>query len=213
MSLATGLAPTRHSLLQGRRRLHRIDKGGELLTRKRQALVAELFRLARAAVERREEILATTASAYAQLLHALPLHGASTLESMGWPTREIEAVVEAVNVWGIVSAAIKRVDPVRRDWVARSTSPASTGPAAVGSAEAFETLIELLLDAATHEIQVRRVGDELTSASRQLNHLERRVRPSLASQVAQTQRILEEREREEHTRLRLLRGRTRSVRA
>jgi len=46
-------APTRQNLLALERRLHHVAKGTALLRRKREALVAELFRLARPAVSAR----------------------------------------------------------------------------------------------------------------------------------------------------------------
>jgi V/A-type H+-transporting ATPase subunit D len=208
MTRDAALAPTRHGLLQARRHLLRVDKGGELLARKRQALVAEFFRLARAAIEARDDTLDLTALAYETLLQALPLHGASTLEALGWPTRDVEASVEEVNVWGILSAEIAPLGPVKRSPSERGTSLGATGPAAIATADAFETLIEQLLSTASREIQVRRIGDELARASRQLNTLERRVRPALAAQIWRTQQTLDEREREDHTRLRRFRQQT-----
>lgn len=202
MMRTTRLAPTRHGLLQARRHLRRVDKGGELLTRKRQALVAEFFRRARAAVEAHEDNLSLAATAYEELLRALPAHAASNLEALGWPTREVEVNVEEVNVWGILAAEIAPLASVSRNPMVRGTSPGITGPAAMAAADAFEALIDQLLSTASREIQVRRLADELANASRQLNTLDRRVRPALAGQIARIQQTLDEREREDHTRLR-----------
>jgi vacuolar-type H+-ATPase subunit D/Vma8 len=55
---------------------------------------------------------------------------------------------------------------------------------------------------------IRRLGHALSHTSRQLNTLEQRVAPDLSAQITRTRRILEEREREEHARVKqLLRGR------
>jgi vacuolar-type H+-ATPase subunit D/Vma8 len=74
----------------------------------------------------------------------------------------------------------------------------------VGAAEEFERLAELLLDAATREMLIRRLGEALSQASRQVHTLERRVAPSLLGQMGAVRRTLEEREREEHLRLKHL---------
>jgi len=81
---------------------------------------------------------------------------------------------------------------------------ALTGPAAEETASRFETLIDLLLQAAPHELLMRRLGEALSQTSRQVNTLERRVSPGLEHQIATTRRTLDEREREEHLRLRHL---------
>ncbi|MEZ4588038.1 MAG: V-type ATP synthase subunit D [Gemmatimonadales bacterium] len=82
-----------------------------------------------------------------------------------------------------------------------------TGPAVTGAALEFERLTELLLDAASTELRLRRLADALARTSRQVNTLERRVAPGLAEQASRVRRLLEEREREDHTRLKQLMGR------
>jgi V/A-type H+-transporting ATPase subunit D len=204
MSLLAHTAPTRHALLQTRRRLQRVDKGVELLRRKRQALVVELFRLARPAAGAREEILAQAAIAYAALIEALAAHGDTSLHAMGWPTRHIDVTLRAGNVWGIPTAEVSLSAPVARSLVARGTAPPLTGPATLETATGFERLIELLLEAASREMLVRRLGDALTRASRQLHVLDQRLKPELSARIARVQQVLEEREREDHARLRRL---------
>jgi vacuolar-type H+-ATPase subunit D/Vma8 len=49
---------------------------------------------------------------------------------------------------------------------------------------------------------LQRLGGALAQTSRQVNTLERRIAPELKSRVAAILRTLEEREREEHSRLR-----------
>ena len=208
MSRLVQSAPTRHALLQARRRLARVEKGAELLSRKRQALVTELFRLARPAAGAREAILAQAAAAYESLLDALGAHGREPLRALGWPTRTVEVALEAGNVWGIPAASVTPTGPVRRTVTARGTAPPTTGPAAAEAAEGFERLIELLLEAASRELLVRRVGDALTRASRQLNMLDRRLKPALGAHIARVHQALDEREREDHARLRRLAGRS-----
>ena len=53
------LAATRSHLLRSRRRLERIGRGIALLTRKRRALAAELFRMAAPAIEAGWRLLRT----------------------------------------------------------------------------------------------------------------------------------------------------------
>lgn len=82
-----------------------------------------------------------------------------------------------------------------------------SSPAAAGAAVQFDTLVDLLLDAAPREMLLRRLGDALAQTSRQVNTLERRLAPSLVAQIAAVRRTLDEREREEHLRLKRLKNR------
>lgn len=204
MNGARGLAPTRMNLLRARRRLDRVLKGKDLLRRKREALVAELFKLARPAADARTLIAERTRQAYPALLSALAHHGGAQLRVLGWPLRELTVEIEAGQVWGIPVSDITARPPLRRTLAARGTAPGSTGPAAAEAADQFELLAELLLSAAPREMLIRRLGEALGQTSRQVSTLELRVAPALQSQITSLRRSLEEREREEHLRLKHL---------
>lgn len=204
MTRGRGPAPTRYNLIRARRRLQRVEKGTDLLMRKRQALVTELFRLAGPAVDAREKVSKSAETAYPILLRALAAHGADGLSAIGWPRREVEVELRPRKVWGTGVAEIVDRTPVRRSLAARDVAPGPTGPTAAIAADEFESLVELLLDAAGREMLMRRLGDALSHTSRQLNTLEQRVAPELEGQIARTRSILDEREREEHSRIKQL---------
>ena len=207
MSALGRVAATRLNLLRTVRRLGRVTKGVQLLRKKREALVSELFKLARPAADARAQIAAGARTAYPTLLDALALHGRAGLAAMAWPGRELSVDISAGLVWGIPVSAITARPALARTLAARGTAPGSTGPAAAGAALAFERLADLLLDAAPREMLIRRLGDAVARTSRQVNTLERRLAPSLARAVVVVRRALEEREREEGYRIRRLRGR------
>jgi vacuolar-type H+-ATPase subunit D/Vma8 len=112
--------------------------------------------------------------------------------------------IESGSVWGIPVARIVRRPTLARTVGARATAPALTGPATVSATRAFEHLAELLLDAAPREMLMRRLGDAVSRASRQVNTLERRIDPELRHDMAALRRILDEREREDRLRLKHL---------
>lgn len=201
---AGGLSPTRMVLLRTARRLGAVRRGAALLRRKREALVGELFRVARPAADARARIEAATRSAYPALLAALAAHGATGLEALAWPPRDVALDIEAGSVWGIPIARIGRRPPLARSLAARGMPPGPAGPAALRAAAEFERLAELLLDAAPREMLLRRLGEALAHTSRQVNMLERRVTPTLERQLAAVRRALDEREREERLRLKHL---------
>lgn len=197
-----GPAPTRYNLVRARRRLERVQKGSDMLSRKRRALVAELFQAATPAVEAREELAERAAEAYPILLEALGVSGSTELEALGLPPRRVEVELRPVEIWGLEAAEVERLTPVRRSLEGRGAAPGATGPAPIAVAEAFETLVELLLDSASQELLVRRLADGLSRTTRQLNTLEQRVEPELEDRIRETERVLEEREREEVLRIR-----------
>ncbi len=123
------------------------------------------------------------------------------MRALGWPTRAVEVEVQPLNIWGTEALELTRTLPVQRTTTDRGTAPPLTGPAAADAAAAFEKLIEAVLDSASNEVAVRRLGEALGRASRQLNTLEKRLRPQLEHDIGRVRRTLDEREREDHTRL------------
>lgn len=196
---------TRLELLRARRRLERSARGAALLRRKRERLVAELFRLAHPAEDARGRIAAAAQAAYPALLSALAARGLAGVRVTGWPIPEQPLEMEAGSVWGIPTAKILTRAPLQRRPEARGTAPAEAGPETVLAADAFERLAELLLEAAPHEMLLQRLGAALARTSRQVQTLERRVAPHLRAEIGRVREVMEEREREEWLRLR---GRT-----
>ena len=194
-------APTRATLLRLRRQRAQVAKGTELLRREREALVAELFRLARPAAHARAAIDQRLAEAWPSLLAALAVHGDAGLRALAWPARELEVTLTPGTVWGVVVSDVRDVPPLRRTPEARGLAPGSAGPAAAEAARQFEIALELLLDAAPAEQRLRRLGDAVSKVGRRLRTLEQRVAPALDARATAVRRTLEEREREEHLRL------------
>ena len=204
MSGTQGMAATRMNLLRSQKRLLRVEKGIDLLRRKREALVTELFSLARPAVDARALIGNLAAGAYPLLYRALAQQGYVECQAIGWPSRDLAVEIRTGHVWGIAVADITSRPPLARTLGARGTPPTSVSVATAEAAKQFEVFTDLLLDAAPREMLIRRLGEALAQTSRQVNSLDRRVAPELRSQMATMRRTLEEREREEHLRLKHL---------
>lgn len=194
-------ATTRSNLVRLRRRLAQVEKGAALLRRKRESLVAELFERARPAIDSRTRIEAQGRTAWRALLTAFGTHGRDELRAVGWPSRTLRVELEPVEVWGLSAVDLSRPPQVVRSLGARGTAP-EAGP--VAAATAFEQLLELVLEAAPKEFLMRRLGHELSRATRLVNTLEQRVATGLHHELAFIRRTLEEREREEHLRLKRL---------
>jgi H(+)-transporting ATP synthase subunit D len=201
---------TRHNLLRVRRRLERVRTAANLLTRKRSALVNELFRTAKPVLDAREAAEWQAAVAFSALLSAQADRGQPLLQALALPTREIGVELRPTESWGLPAAEIVDHDPARRSPDERQVSSGSAGPAATVAAGEFEVLTELLLDMASREILIRRLARALAETSRRVNLLERRVGPGLAAEMTRIEATVGEREREEQLRYRRLLDRPRN---
>jgi V/A-type H+-transporting ATPase subunit D len=196
------LAPTRVNLLRARRDLARVTRGVTLTRRKREALVAELVKLARPAIDVRTRIGEAVTRAVESLAGALAEHGAAGLTAMAWPAREPLVTLRAAQVWGLAVSDVVDRTPIARTLDARGLALGAVGPTAAGTITRFEQLADLLVDAAPREQRVRRLSEAVESTTRRLMTLEHRVAPGLVIQIGAVRQQLEEREREENVRLR-----------
>ena len=204
MTAGTRPPATRSSLLRHARRLDQVRRGAALLKRKRQSLVKELFARARTAVTSRETIDAQARRAWRALWLALAASGHSGLTPLGWPTREIDVELTAVELWDIRAMELTNRPTLVRSLAARGVVPGPGDAASQDAAREFERLLEQLLDAAPEEHAMRRLGQSLSRTTRLVNTLEQRVAVRLVADLAAIRRTLNEREREEHLRIKRL---------
>ena len=204
---AARLVATRSTLLRARAQLDRVRRGADAVSRKRQALVGHLFRIARPAIDARTEIAERVNEAAGALYDALAVNGLDALRVVDLPPRELTVDVTPAQIWGVRVADVQAAEQVRRTLEARGTTAASAGPELTAAADAYESLADLLIAAAPRELRVARLADAVASTSRQLRLLRERVEPRLISQIATVAHTLEEREREEHLRLKHLQRR------
>lgn len=208
MSTRPRLAATRMNLVRARRDLARVEKGAQLIRRKREALVAELFRVARPAMDFRARISGAAQQAAESLIDALGVHGAAELGRIAWPVKELEIEVTPATVWGIPVSDIVSRPQLARTVEARGAAPGTLGPATLMAAVRYEVLADLLIDAAPREQRIRRLGEAVSRASRQMRTLEQFLAPQISASIADVSRQLDEREREERLRLKVVQRRT-----
>jgi V/A-type H+/Na+-transporting ATPase subunit D len=201
------LVPTRSNLLRARGQLERVRRGADAVSRKRQALVSHLFRIARPAIATRAEIERLTSEAAMALLDALSAEGVDALLALGFPRGTLEVDVVPAQIWGVPVADVTAASRVSRTLDARGTPPGSTSREAVAATDAFEALVDLLITSAAGEVRLARLAAAVAATSQQLRMLRERVEPRLVGQIAGVARTLEEREREEHLRLKHLQRR------
>jgi V/A-type H+-transporting ATPase subunit D len=201
------LVATRSTLLRARAQLERVRRGADAVSRKRQALVGHLFRIARPAIDARAEIARRVTEAAATLFDALAVNGLDALRATGLPPRELTVDVVPAQIWGVPVADVRAAERVRRTLEARGVTAGSAGREMNAAADSYEALADLLIAAAPRELRVARLAEAVSATSRQLRLLRERVEPRLISQITTVAHTLEEREREEHLRLKHLQRR------
>jgi V/A-type H+-transporting ATPase subunit D len=149
--------------------------------------------------ERLEESLRIASKA---LTVARALEGEETLVSLALAgAREIPLEIERHKVWGIPTPEVTGPRLVRsRD--ARGASPHAFTLGAAEAARAHEEALEILLAICSREIRLRRLGEEIQKTSRRINALEQFLIPRLSGEISRIELALEEREREDLSRLR-----------
>lgn len=194
--------------LQASRRLLALAREGEdLLEEKRSALLRELMRMADRALTEGAELDRAAAVALESFHLAAALDGPEAVHSAALAATAtgnlFEVEVEGSMVLGVpVPRIVPHAD--RRDPGSRGYSLPFSSARIDQVATTFEAELDCLVRVAETEARVRRVGDEIQSTSRRVNALRHIVIPGLVHDTRRIATVLEEREREDHDRLRHL---------
>jgi V/A-type H+-transporting ATPase subunit D len=199
--MAEVISPTRMNLLLRRNQLHVAQQGVELLKRKRDALVADFFKVVRQSLAAREQMSAACGEAYVMLTLAKAWEGREALEAAAIPAhRDILVEVEIRNVWGTRIPEVA-VTEVRRPPLERGQNPVATSARTMTSTSNFEEVLAAILAVAATEIKLRKIGEEIKKTTRRVNALEQVVIPRLRRETRYISSVLEQRAREDVFRL------------
>ena len=199
--MAEVISPTRMNLLQRRNQLRVAQQGVDLLKRKRDALVADFFKIVRQSLAARDQLAAACGEAYVMLTLAKAWEGREALEAAALADRrEVLVDIEVRNVWGtkIPEVAVKEV---RRTLLERGHNPATTSARTVESAANFEEVLRAIIETAATEIKLKKIGQEIKKTTRRVNALEQVVIPRLYGEIRFITAVLEQRAREDVFRL------------
>ncbi len=182
-------------------------KGAGLLRGKREALASEFFRLMHGVIAGRERLEESLRGAARALTLARALEGEETLASLALAAaREIPVEIEQRKVWGIPTPEV-RGPRLLRSPDARGASPLGWGLGAAEAARRHEEALEILLTICSREIRLKRLGEEIRKTSARINALEQILIPRLGGEMRRIELVLEEREREDLSRLKRFKAR------
>jgi len=201
------LVATRSELLDRRRRAVFVAQGRDLLKDKRTALVREFRHHRTELLDGLERLRTLAAEARRRLDEATAVCGPEALASGALAAATgIGADLRSRTVAGVHVFDLRH-DPVRRNTATRGWAPSLVSAHLDTVALAYEEQLEWLLDLCAVELSVRRLATEIARTTKQVNALDNIVLPQLHDEARLIALTLDEREREEHARLR--RARTR----
>lgn len=196
--------PTRSELLELRKKIKLSEKGYKLLKMKRDSLIMEFFQVLDQAKEIRQRITQKYRVAKDKIAVAEAIEGAVGVKSASLALLEVPSMELATkNVMGIVVPQID-AKSVKKRLDQRGYGIIETSARIDEAAEAFEDLVEDIIIAAEAETTMRKLLDEIEKTKRRVNALEFRVIPDLKGAEAFIRMRLEELERENIFRLKML---------
>ncbi len=199
------IPPTRSNLLRVKKDLQFAREGYEILNRKREVLTTELIRVAHDAEVLQQKVWKLLAAAYSALEKAQLRMGREKVEwaALG-ASKSVDVTLKYRSIMGV---AIPQVDAHIHSQEMRY-SPGDTTAALDEASEAFHDVLNYLPELSRLISTVWRLANELRKTQRRVNALQYIFIPAYEETVIFIQSSIEEREREDTFRLKLLKHRT-----
>ncbi|HIP57831.1 MAG TPA: V-type ATP synthase subunit D [Archaeoglobus profundus] len=198
--------PTRMELIKLRRRIKMAKRGHALLKMKRDGLIMEFREL----LEEAKEVIGGMAEkfeiAQKKLALAMAVDGIIAVKAAALASKkEPTFVMHKKNIMGVVVPVIKR-EKVRKKVIEREYGILGTTARIDEAVEAYEELIDAILEVAEIETTIKRLIEEIEKTKRRVNALEYRVIPSMEQAAKFIAFKLEEMDRENIIRLKKLKS-------
>ncbi|MGB1585572.1 MAG: V-type ATP synthase subunit D [Thermoplasmatota archaeon] len=193
---AQNVTPTRSELINVKRRIALSKSGYNLLKKKRDGLMFEIFQILDQVKSLRAELVERYKAAQTAIDTAAAVEGGLTLRSIANTAGSPPTVqLREHNIMGVRVPKID-ADNIRRDLSERGYGIVGTSAAIDEAVEGFEGLVEKIIEAAELETSIKRLLDEVEKTKRRVNALEFKVLPELEEIKAFIALRLEEMERE-----------------
>ena len=200
----SNVSVTRMDLLARKAQIALASQGRDLLEQKRTALMKEFMRTADSALEHSDALQISAANASQTLARSEAMAGAETVRSAALASRGgFRLEVTTRSVMGVRVPHIEQKS-ASRSFLERGYSIVGTSISIDETASAFEREVEAIIQLAETELRLTRLGDEIQRTSRRLNALDHFLIPRLQAERDFIQIALDERERADHFRLKLV---------
>lgn len=202
------IKPTRSELINIKRRIKLSERGYNILKMKRDGLILEFFKVLQQAKDSRGALLERYERAMEMIALAETVEGAIGVKAAAFSTADVPAIsLKSKNIMGVVVPEIE-ASSVRKGVLDRGYGMLGTSAVIDETAEAFEDLLEAIIEAAEIETTMKRLLDEIESTKRRVNALEFKVIPELSEARDFIKMRLDEMEREELFRLKKIKARS-----
>ena len=199
-----GVNPTRMELLKLKDREKLAVKGHGLLKEKRNALIMEFFNILERVKGSRENVESKLQEAFEDLTAAQIAMGDMAVEKAAMAVKEsIQVDIDSRSVMGVVVPIID-TETAKRTMVDRGYGFVDTSAKLDEAARKFEESISLTIELAEIEKTIVLLAAEIESTKRRVNALEHIIIPRLDNTVKYIEMRLEEMERENFVRLKMI---------
>ena len=196
--------PTKGNLILAKNSLALANQGYELMDKKRNILIRELMELIDQAKDIQEQIDSTFTHAYKCLQHANIEHGISLVSQLAY-TVPIEDSIK-IKSRSIMGTEIPLVD-YTPDENQPTYSFSTTDESIDRAREAFRKVKELTIKLSMIENAAYRLATNIKKPQKRANALKNITIPTYTTLVSSISNALEEKEREEFTRLKVIKQR------
>ena len=196
--------PTKGNLILAKNSLALANQGYELMDKKRNILIRELMELIDQAKDIQEQIDSTFTHAYKCLQHANIEHGISLVSQLAY-TVPIEDSIK-IKSRSIMGTEIPLVD-YTPDENQPTYSFSTTDESIDRAREAFRKVKELTIKLSMIENAGYRLATNIKKTQKRANALKNITIPTYTTLVSSISNALEEKEREEFTRLKVIKQR------
>lgn len=198
------VSTTRAELLTHKEQIHLAKQGRDLLEQKRTVLMKEFILVVDTVMQHADVLQQAASRASRALGRAESIAGVEAVRSAAFAARsDLPLTIKTVNVMGIKVPHISQRSVVR-SVMNRGYSISGTSVSIDEAAASFEDEVDAILQLADSELRLTRLSREIQRTSRRLNALENHLIPQLEQEEKYIQMALDERERSDHFRLKLI---------
>jgi len=195
-------------LIALKKRMKVAKTGHSLLKMKRDGLMIEFFEVLNKAKTVRKELVEALIIAEQRLQMAMAIEGTVAIGSVAYSLQKEPVIqLESRNIMGVVVPKIAS-EAVRKKMFERGYGIIGTSAAIDEAADAYESLLDKVILAAEVETAMIRLVEDIDSTKRRVNALEFKVIPELKDTVKFIAMALEEMERDNVVKLKMLKGKS-----
>jgi V/A-type H+/Na+-transporting ATPase subunit D len=199
-----GINPTRMELLKLKQREKLAVKGHSLLKEKRNALIMEFFNILDRVKGSRENAAERLKEAYQDLTAAQVIMGDLAVRKAAMSVKEsVDVDIDSRSVMGVVVPVLDSEIP-KKNITERGYGFMDTSVKLDEAASKFEESVKLIIEVGEIEKTVILLAGEIESTKRRVNALEHIIIPRLQNTVKYIEMRLEEMERENFVRLKMI---------